>query len=135
MLHIIQKSNEKRYKGTYFQTNMSAAAQTTKKTTFAQAVPKMSRKQKRAAKEVQALREQATCILPSTTFKRIVTQEALNITDKRLRWNADAVRALQVAAESELTNIFTGAAMVAGLANRDTVTVDDMRNFQTLREI
>jgi len=114
---------------------MSAAAQTTKKTTFAQAVPKMSRKQKRAAKEVQALREQATCILPSTTFKRIVTQEALNITDKRLRWNADAVRALQVAAESELTNIFTGAAMVAGLANRDTVTVDDMRNFQTLREI
>ena len=124
-----------RYKGTYFQTNMSAAAQTTKKTTFAQAVPKMSRKQKRAAKEVQALREQATCILPSTTFKRIVTQEALNITDKRLRWNADAVRALQVAAESELTNIFTGAAMVAGLANRDTVTVDDMRNFQTLREI
>lgn len=124
-----------RYKGTYFQTNMSAAAQTTKKTTFAQAVPKMSRKQKRAAKEVQALREQATCILPSTTFKRIVTQEALNITNKRLRWNADAVRALQVAAESELTNIFTGAAMVAGLANRDTVTVDDMRNFQTLREI
>jgi len=110
---------------------MSAAIQTKKI-----AVPvKMSRKERRAQKEVQALREQATCILPSTTFKRIVTQEAGNHSAQRLRWNADAVKALQVAAENELTNIFTGAAVVAGLAKRDTVTVEDMRNFQALREI
>ena len=112
---------------------MSAASQMKKPTTFT--APKMTRKERRAQKEVQALREQATCILPSTTFKRIVTQEARNHSSQRLRWNADAVKALQVAAESELTNIFTGAAVVASLANRDTVTVDDMRNFQALRDI
>ena len=111
---------------------MSAATQTKK---IAPVPVKMTRKERRAQKEVQALREQATCILPSTTFKRIVTQEAGNYSTERLRWNADAIKALQVAAENELTNIFTGASVVAGLAKRDTVTVEDMRNFQTLRNI
>jgi len=131
MLHIIQKTNEMRYKGTEIKTNMSAASQIK-----SIAAPiKMTRKERRAQKEVTALREQAHCILPATTFKRIVTQEAANHTRQRLRFNADAVKALQVAAENELTNIFTGAAVVAGLSKRDTVTVEDMRNFMALRDI
>lgn len=112
---------------------MSAAPQI-KKTTQVQ-TSKLTRKERRAQKEVEALREQATNILPATTFKRIVTQEAANHSSQRLRFNGDAVKALQSAAESELTNIFTGAAIVASLAKRDTVTVEDMRNFQTLRNL
>ena len=96
---------------------------------------KMTRKERRAQKEVEALREQSTHILPSTTFKRIVTQEAAKFSSQRLRFNADAVKALQSATESEITTIFTGAAIVAKLGKRDTVTVDDMRNFQTLRNL
>lgn len=112
---------------------MSAATQIKNKTQIP--TVKLTRKERRAQKEVAALREQATPILPATTFKRIVTQEAANHSSERLRFNADAVKALQSAAENELTNIFTGAAIVASLAKRDTVTVEDMRNFQVLRDL
>lgn len=97
--------------------------------------PKMSRKERRKEKEVIALQEQAGCILPATTFKRIVTQEAANHSSERLRFNADAVNALQVAAEQEITKMFQGANFCAQLGKRDTVTVQDMRNYQALRTI
>ena len=97
---------------------------------------KMTRKEKRQLKEVETLRERTTPILPATTFKRIVTQEAAKLSHSgRLRFNADAVLALQAAAEQELTTIFTGAAFCAQLGKRDTMTVEDMRNFQILRNL
>ena len=97
--------------------------------------PKKTRKERRKEKEVLALQEQPGCILPATTFKRIVTQEAANHSSERLRFNADAVSALQVAAEQEITRMFQGADFCAQLGKRDTVTVQDMRNFQALRSI
>lgn len=96
---------------------------------------KKSRKERRQEREVIALQEQAKCILPQTTFKRIVTQTASGFSTERLRFNGDAIKALQTAAEQELTNIFEGAAFCAKLGKRDTVTVEDMRNFQQLRDI
>ena len=132
MLHIIQQKNEMRYKGTQKEINMSAASIVKKVTIKA---PKMSRRERRNQKEVTALQERDTPILPATTFKRIVTQEAAKHSSQRLRFNADAVKALQVAAESEMTNIFMGSAIIANIAKRDTVTVEDMRNFQQLRRI
>jgi len=98
-------------------------------------VVKKTRKQRRHEKEVTTLQEQAKCILPQTTFKRIVTQTAADCSSKRLRFNGDAVRALQTAAEQELTTIFEGAAFCASVGKRDTVTVEDMRNFQLMRNI
>ena len=98
-------------------------------------VPKKTRKERRKEKEVQALQEQASNILPATTFKRIVTQEAAKWSSQRLRFNADAVNALQAAAEQELTRVFQGSAFCAQLGKRDTVTVEDMRNYQALRTI
>lgn len=97
--------------------------------------PKKSRKERRKEKEVIALQEHPGCILPATTFKRIVTQEAANHSSERLRFNADAVKALQTAAEQELTTLFEGANFCAQLGKRDTVTVQDIRNFQALRTI
>ena len=112
---------------------MSAATSTSNKITTK--VQKKSRKERRHEKEVSSLRERTTNILPATTFKRIITQEALKHSSSRLRFNADAVNALQVAAESELTAIFTGAAFCAELGKRDTVTVEDMRNYQAIRNL
>ena len=97
--------------------------------------PKKTRKERRKEKEVLALQEQARCILPATTFKRIVTQEAANHSSERLRFNADAVTALQVAAEQEITRMFQGANFCAQLGKRDTVTVQDVRNFRALRTL
>ena len=110
---------------------MSAA--TLKKPTMK--APKKTRKERRQEREVIALQEQASPILPATTFKRIVTQEAANHTEERLRFNADAIRALQVATEREITTLFEGANFCAQLGKRDTVTVEDLRNFQTLRNL
>ena len=112
---------------------MSAAPVSTKK--IVQKAPKMTRKERRHAKEVNLLRERTTPILPATTFKRIVTQEAQNHTDSRLRFNADAISALQSAAEQEITRVFSGAAFCAELGKRDTVTVEDIRNFQAIRNL
>ena len=54
-------------------------------------LPKKTRKERRKEKEVRTLQEKTTCILPATTFKRIVTQTAANYSSERLRFNADAV--------------------------------------------
>lgn len=112
---------------------MSSAAPTTQKTTTFSNTVKVSRKVRRAQKEVTALQEKTSAILPCTTFKRIVTQTAADYSEERLRFNADAVQALQNATEAEITNLFKGAAFCAGIAKRDTVTIEDMRNFQQLR--
>jgi histone H3/H4 len=98
-------------------------------------VNKQTRKERRHKKEVLQLREQCTSILPATTFKRIVAQEAALVSAEPLRFNADAVRALQAATEQELTTVFSGAAFCAEIAKRDTITVEDMRNYQLLREL
>ena len=117
--------------------NMSTIAlttqklQTTKNNTL---VKKKSRKQRKQEKEVNSLQER-TSILPATTFKRIVIQEGKRHATEPLRWNTDAVQALQSATENELTTIFTGSAFCAGIAKRDTITIQDMRNFQALREL
>jgi len=112
---------------------MSAVPVQTKKLSVK--APKMTRKQRRHAKEVNTLRERTTPILPATTFKRIVTQEAQNHSHGRLRFNADAIHALQSATEQEITRVFSGAAFCAELGKRDTVTVEDIRNFQAIRYI
>jgi histone H3 len=98
-------------------------------------LPKKTRKERRKEKEVRTLQEKTTCILPATTFKRIVTQSAAKFSTERLRFNADAVKALQHATETEITNLFKGADFCAGLGKRDTVTIQDMRNYQTLRTL
>ena len=121
------------YKGHKTTDNMSSVA-AIKKQTIVKA-PKKSRKERRKEKEVRILQEQSTPILPQTTFKRVVTQEAANHASTRLRFNADAVRALQVAAEQELTTLFEGANFCAQLGKRDTVTVEDMRNYRAIRRI
>ena len=74
-------------------------------------------------------------MLPRSTFKRIVKQEAARHSTETVRFNVDAVDALQAAAEQELTTIFSGAAFIAGIAKRETITCEDMTNFQNLREL
>jgi histone H3/H4 len=98
-------------------------------------VPKQTRKERRATKEVAALQERTTLILPATTFKRIVQQVSHENSTERLRFNTDAIHAIQTAAEHELTTVFTGAAFCASIGKRETVTVEDMRNFQALRDL
>ena len=109
--------------------------QQNKKVTERSATPKKNRKQRRNEKEVKMLQEKITTMLPRSTFKRIVKQEAARHSTETVRFNVDAVDALQAAAEQELTTIFSGAAFIAGIAKRETITCEDMNNFQTLRKL
>ena len=120
---------------------MSAITQTNKKMSIKsqnetqKIVGKKNRKKRRNEKEVKALQEKVTTILPRSTFKRIVVQEAAKHSTETVRFNVGAVDALQAAAEQELTTIFSGAAFIAGIAKRETITCEDMNNFQTLRKL
>jgi len=109
--------------------------QQNKKVAERSATPKKNRKQRRNEKEVKMLQEKITTMLPRSTFKRIVKQEAARHSTETVRFNVDAVDALQAAAEQELTTIFSGAAFIAGIAKRETITCEDMNNFQTLRKL
>ena len=109
--------------------------QQNKKVAERSATPKKNRKQRRNEKEVKMLQEKTTTMLPRSTFKRIVKQEAARHSTETVRFNVEAVDALQAAAEQELTTIFSGAAFIAGIAKRETITCEDMNNFQTLRKL
>ena len=114
---------------------MSAPTQTQQKQQKQNKTTKSTRKQRRNEKEIQMLQERVSTILPKTTFKRIVTQEAAKHSTEPLRFNVDAIQALQTATEQEITTIFSGAAFCANIAKRETITVEDMQNFQNLREL
>jgi histone H3/H4 len=114
---------------------MSAPIQTQQKQHKQNKSAKRTRKDRRNEKEVKLLQERVSTILPRTTFKRIVTQEAAKHSSHPLRFNVGAVNALQAAAEQEITTIFTGAAFIAGIAKRETITCEDMNNFQNLRDM
>jgi histone H3 len=96
---------------------------------------KKNRKQHRNEKEVKLLQKKTTPMFPKITFKRIVKQEAKKHSVGSLRFNADAVEALQEATEQEMTTIFSGAAFIAGIAKRETITCDDMNNFMKIRKL
>lgn len=94
--------------------------------------PSKSRKQRRLDKEIKTLQESANLILPRTTFNRIVR----DITDDNdIRYNQDAVEALQTAVEEYTTKLFEGSNTLATVASRDTVYVEDMRNFIKLNNM
>lgn len=94
-------------------------------------VPK-SRRQRRKEKELSSLREKTTHILPSSSFKRVVCDLTPN-SGTKFRYSKEAIQALQTAAENEMTKVFEGAAFCAEMGKRDTVTVQDMKNYMALR--
>lgn len=91
-----------------------------------------NRKERRLAKEIKTLQESPGSILPRTTFSRFV-REVTN--DSNIRYNQDAVEALQTAVEDYATKIFEGSNVLAEVAGRDTVYVEDMKNFIRLNNM
>ena len=94
-----------------------------------------SRKERRYEKECAALCERSTHILPKTTFRRLVVDETKKSAFTNVRYSQEAISALQTAAEQELTTVLKGAGICAALGGRETITVADMRNFQSLRSM
>ena len=55
--------------------------------------------------------------------------------DSEIRYNQDAVEALQTSLEEYATKLFEGSNVLAAVADRDTVYVEDLRNFIKLNNM
>lgn len=93
---------------------------------------KVSHKKRRMDREIKKLQESPCVILPRTTFNRIVRDVTDDVT---IRYNQDAIAALQTALEEHATKMFEGANVLAEVAGRDTVYVEDLRNFIKLNNM
>lgn len=111
---------------------MSAQVTTESQVKSVKRAPSKSRKQRRLDKEIKTLQESSDLILPRTTFNRIV-RDITN--DSEIRYNQDAVEALQTSLEEYATKLFEGSNVLAAVADRDTVYVEDLRNFIKLNNM
>ena len=97
--------------------------------------PKMTLKERRMAREIKNYQNSASNFLPQATFRRLVSSITNENVQNGFRFNSESIRALQTAAEDELTTVFQGSNIMARQAGRDTVTPQDMKAFQVLRKM
>ena len=103
--------------------------------TMQEPVRKLTLKEKRMNREIRNYQQYAGTFLPAATFRRLVSSITNEQCGKGIRFNSQSIKALQMAAEDEITLVFQGANIVAGVAGRDTVTPDDVKTFQVLRDM
>ena len=96
---------------------------------------KMTMKERRMAREIRNYQNSASNFLPQATFRRLVASTTKDTIGEGFRFNGHSIKALQVAAEDELTTVFQGANILARQAGRDTVTPQDVKSFQVLRKM
>ena len=99
-----------------------------------QAAPvKLTIKERRMNREIKNYQESANTFLPQATFRRLVASTTREQVGDGIRFNGQSIKALQTAAEDEITRVFEGANILAHQAGRDTVTPLDVKTFQVLR--
>lgn len=96
---------------------------------------KMTLKERRMAREIKNFQESASQFLPQATFRRLVASTTKETVGEGIRFNGQSIKALQTAAEGEITTVFQGANILAHQAGRDTVTPLDIQTFQVLRNM
>jgi len=97
--------------------------------------PKMTLKEKRMAREIKKYQQYPHTFLPAATFRRLVSSVTEDQCGAGIRFNSQSIKALQMAAEDEITTVFQGSNIVANVAGRDTVTPMDVKTFQALRKM
>jgi histone H3/H4 len=96
---------------------------------------KMTLKERRMAREIKNMQESSSSFLPAATFRRVVSSVTKDTVGDGFRFNGESIRALQTAAEAEITKVFQGANILARQAGRDTVTPQDIKTFSVLRNM
>ena len=110
--------------------------QLTMSNTQTQAAPvKLTIKERRMNREIKNYQESAHTFLPQATFRRLVASTTREQVGDGIRFNGQSIKALQIAAEDEITRVFEGANILAHQAGRDTVTPLDVKTFQVLRNM
>lgn len=85
---------------------------------------RMRRRERTLAREIQSLQQNADNIIPAVSFSRVVREILQDMGDFSMR--GEAMKALQCAAESKLTDMFSEAHKLANYQKRDTVIQSDI---------
>ena len=85
---------------------------------------RMRKRERSLAKEIQALQQNGENIIPAVSFSRVVREILQEMGDFSMR--GEAMKALQCASESKLTDMFAEAHKLANYQKRDTVIQSDI---------
>lgn len=97
--------------------------------------PKPVRLRSKALREVRDEQAKVTNVIPTAPFHRLVREMTKNCSNEDIRFRKDALDALQVDSEDFLIGMFHDANLIAIQGNRETLHVDDIKLWKTIKGI
>lgn len=97
--------------------------------------PKPIRLRSKALREVRAEQSRVSNIIPTAPFNRLVREMTHEYTTEDIRFRKDALEALQVDAEDFVIGMFHDANLIAIQGNRETLHVEDVKLWKTIKGI
>ncbi|KAL0206746.1 hypothetical protein P9112_012457 [Eukaryota sp. TZLM1-RC] len=88
-----------------------------------------------ALKEIRKYQKTSNLLLRRLPFARLVKEIAMSLSEEPLRWQSEAMEALQESAESYLVHLFEDAYLCSIHAKRVTLFVRDMQLARRIRGI
>ena len=84
------------------------------------------RHQRNIAQDIKKQQERTSCILPQTSFSRIVHEIVSEVGNGDYYVRQDAVKALQTVSEDMISDMFRETNRLASYTGRETISVADM---------
>lgn len=97
--------------------------------------PKPVRLRSKALREVRDEQSKTSAVIPTAPFHRLVREMTKNYSDQDIRFRKDALGALQTDAEDFLVGMFHDANLIAIQGKRETLHVDDIKLWKTIKGI
>lgn len=97
--------------------------------------PKVIRLRSKALREVRDEQLKTTAIIPNAPFQRVVREMTAEHASQDIRFRKDAIEALQTDAEEYLIGMFHDANLIAIAGNRETLHVEDIKLWKTIKGI
>ena len=95
--------------------------------------PKPIRLRCKALREVRAEQSKVTNIIPTAPFNRLVREMTKEASNEDIRFRKDALEAMQTDAEDYLIGMFHDANLIAIQSHRETLHVDDIKLWKTIK--
>jgi histone H3 len=97
--------------------------------------PKPVRLRSKALREVRDEQSKVTAVIPTAPFQRLVREMTNDYTTEEIRFRKDALEALQTDVEDYLIGMFHDANLIAIQGGRETVHVEDVKLWKTIKGI
>ena len=97
--------------------------------------PKPIRLRSKALREVRSEQAKTTSVIPTAPFHRLVRQMTREESHNDIRFRSDALEALQVGSEDFLIGMFHDSNLISLSGNRETLHVEDLKLWKTIKGI